>query len=284
MNAMKKMKKTNYHTHSLFCDGKNSVEEMVLSAIEKGFDILGFSSHSMCRFSDDWHLKVEEHSAYAEEVRRVKREYSDKISIQLGFEADYIYGLCKPHKADFRQYSPDYLIGAVHYVMNENGCFAVDDSEENVKAGLENVFGGNKRELVHAYFESERKMIAKGDFNIIAHADLIRKHNAKLELFDEEASEYKEELKLTAKEIKRAGVIAEINTGGVARGYLKEPYPSPYFLSLLSELKVPVTYSSDAHKAQNLDFGYEETLAYIKKADYKEIAYLEDGSLKLIRL
>lgn len=30
---------TNYHTHTAFCDGKNSAEEMVLSAIdyENGF-------------------------------------------------------------------------------------------------------------------------------------------------------------------------------------------------------------------------------------------------------
>ena len=39
------MIKTNYHTHSTFCDGKNTPEEMVLKAIEDNFDILGFSSH-----------------------------------------------------------------------------------------------------------------------------------------------------------------------------------------------------------------------------------------------
>ena len=29
------MIKTNYHTHTLYCDGKNSPEEVILSAIEK---------------------------------------------------------------------------------------------------------------------------------------------------------------------------------------------------------------------------------------------------------
>ena len=38
--------KTNYHTHTIWCDGKNTVEEMILSAMEKGFDAIGFSSHS----------------------------------------------------------------------------------------------------------------------------------------------------------------------------------------------------------------------------------------------
>ena len=35
--------KQNLHTHSIFCDGKDTIEEMTLEAISKGFDILGFS-------------------------------------------------------------------------------------------------------------------------------------------------------------------------------------------------------------------------------------------------
>ena len=37
--------KQNLHTHSIFCDGKDTIEEMTLEAISKGFDILGFSGH-----------------------------------------------------------------------------------------------------------------------------------------------------------------------------------------------------------------------------------------------
>ena len=32
------MIKCDLHTHTVFCDGKNTPEEMVLSAIEKGLD------------------------------------------------------------------------------------------------------------------------------------------------------------------------------------------------------------------------------------------------------
>ena len=35
----------NLHTHSTFCDGKNSLEENVISAIEQGLNTIGFSSH-----------------------------------------------------------------------------------------------------------------------------------------------------------------------------------------------------------------------------------------------
>lgn len=34
-----------YHTHSLLSDGTASYEQMVLAAIEKGMDEVGFSDH-----------------------------------------------------------------------------------------------------------------------------------------------------------------------------------------------------------------------------------------------
>ena len=36
----------NLHTHSTYCDGKDTLEEMILSAIEQGFQSVGFSGHS----------------------------------------------------------------------------------------------------------------------------------------------------------------------------------------------------------------------------------------------
>ena len=38
--------KTNYHTHTVWCDGKDTPESMIKAAIGKGFDVIGFSSHS----------------------------------------------------------------------------------------------------------------------------------------------------------------------------------------------------------------------------------------------
>ena len=83
-----KFLKTNYHTHSTFCDGKASPEEMVKTAIEKNFDILGFSGHSMFPFASSWHIPCGEHKNYSDEIRRLADIYKDKIEICLGFEAD----------------------------------------------------------------------------------------------------------------------------------------------------------------------------------------------------
>ena len=60
---------TNFHTHTVFCDGKNTPEEMVLSAIEKGFTALGFSGHGLTGFDPGYCLR--DIAGYRAEVLRL---------------------------------------------------------------------------------------------------------------------------------------------------------------------------------------------------------------------
>ena len=275
------IKKANFHTHTNFCDGHSTAEEMVLSAIEKGFDLLGFSSHCMYPFASSWHIPVKNVEAYCEEIRRLKDLYKEKIDIKLGFEADYLPAFTCPDKnADYKKFQPDFLIGSVHYIVKEDGNFSVDDSADNVRAELTRFYtkGGDwksidSRAYVHDYFEAERLMLEKGNFDIIGHADLIRMRNTVLHYMDENESFYKEEVKLTADAIARAGVIAEINTGAIARGNMDDVYPSAYFLNLLYERGVPVCINSDAHDAKNLDAAFDRAADAARKAGYKELNY-----------
>ena len=46
------MIKANYHTHSTWCDGKESPRKMIQAAVAKGFEVIGFSSHAMLPESD----------------------------------------------------------------------------------------------------------------------------------------------------------------------------------------------------------------------------------------
>ena len=42
----------NLHVHTTYADGKDRPEEIVLTAIEKGFSSIGFSEHTYMEFSD----------------------------------------------------------------------------------------------------------------------------------------------------------------------------------------------------------------------------------------
>lgn len=270
--------KTNYHTHTTYCDGKNTPQEMLLSAIEKHFDILGFSGHSMFPFGSDWHIQPKEISAYVKEVRSLAEKYKNKIKILCGFEADFIQGFCSPDFKTYEEFSPDFLIASVHYIVNQKGQFTVDDSHEATMQGIQQCFNGNVKKAVQEYFYNERKMLETCNFTFLGHPDLFRKQNYKHQIFDETESWYKNEIKATAKLIAKSGICVEVNTGGMSRGGTDFPYPSPYFLSLLKDYNVPVTINSDAHTASTLDFWFDEAIQYIKKAGYTELTHFVNGN------
>ena len=278
------MIRTNYHTHTEFCDGKNTAEEMVLAALEKNISILGFSSHALYPLAGGWHIAPDKYGEYVSEINRLKEKYSGRIKICTGFEVEYIDGISIPCFDTYKEFKPDYLIGSVHFVPGNGGYYEADGGENSVRERIEKFFGGNIKKAVQEYFHCERKLLKEGDFTILGHCDLVQKQNINSRLFDEDESWYKKELKILAKEIKKSGTCVEVNTGAICRCGAKKPYPSPYLLEQLKNSNVPLTINSDAHTASGIDCWFDEAVQYIKKAGYKELAYFEDGSLKFQKI
>ena len=268
----------NYHTHSVFCDGNSTLEEVAKSAFDCGIKYLGFSSHSAYPATTGCEMHPENFLKYKATIEELKKQYSGKMEIFFGFEADYLPPLSWPDYSYYKNFNPDYLIGSVHFVWNhdvpQNGTMTVDDETEKVKNGLENIFFGDGKKMVQTYFDHQRQMLKSCDFDIIGHIDLIRKRNAALKFFSETDSWYKNELQATAKEIAKAGVVVEINTGGMSRGAIDSPYPSLEFLKILKKLDVPILFSSDAHSSEHLVYGFDVAADLAKKAGYSERYYL----------
>ena len=44
------MNLTNYHSHSLYCDGRANMEDFIRFALSEGFTSYGFSIMPRCRF------------------------------------------------------------------------------------------------------------------------------------------------------------------------------------------------------------------------------------------
>jgi len=247
----------NLHTHSIWCDGKDTPETIVKAAIRKGFGGLGFSSHAMLPADPlPWPLTAEKLPLYIDEIFALKRKYSGEIEILCGVEADFIPAACSPD----RQVYParlDYIIGSIHFVVAPDGAWVeVDKSPESLFDGIAAHFGGDAKSFISAYFAAERTMVSSFDFDIVAHPDLVRKFNAKHPWFDESAPWYAEELECTADAFAESGKTVEINTGAISRGWLDDAYPDERFIRLLKERGVKLVLSSDAHSANALDCAF----------------------------
>ena len=161
------MKKYDLHIHSEYSDGLNSIEDIIVSAIEKGFDIVGISDHSYTEFDESYCIKKEDVQNYYNEIERLKNKYSDKIKVYSGIEQDFY--------SDESDVQFDYKIGSVHY-LKVNGCYLpVDESKEILLSDVDKHFGSDIYAYLECYFETVSKVIDKTNADIIGHIDLINK-------------------------------------------------------------------------------------------------------------
>lgn len=261
--------KTNYHTHTTWCDGKNTPEEMVRAALAKGFDVIGFSSHFSLPEDGDCVCTPSRALDYAREIRRLQDDYRGKIEVRLGVEADYIPGVTDPDRSRYAFLGPDYIIGSIHYVIAANGArVPVDHTPALLAEGIRDHFHGSAEEFVRAYFRQQRRMALRYDFDVVGHLDLVRKFNVKQPYFDESAPWYRQELVMTAEAVAASGKIAEVNTGAISRGWLDDAYPSAEFRDLLRARGVRFVLSSDSHAAESLDCAFDRFAA---AEDYRQI-------------
>ena len=263
------------HTHTVFCDGSDDIETCCRTAYEKGLACIGFSAHapltSKTGITTSWNLPDEKLPEYIEGVLDAKIHWEGKLPVYLGLEVDFIEGLMGPADADYREMDLDFVIGSVHFVIPPNGMlFTVDDTPENVYAGISKGFDGDPMAMVEAYYHSVAAMILAGGFDLLGHADVVRKNNAGDRLFPEDDDFYLDQIIILAGLMAEAGVPAEVNTGGMIRGSVKDCYPSIDLLTLFRENGVPMVINADAHKAQDLDGCYDAAKKTMLSAGYTE--------------
>ena len=263
---------SNYHTHTSYCDGKNTVDEMVERAISLGFKSLGFSGHQFSPQDAHYAMDDEGEEKYKNDIKDARKKYGHLIDIYLGIERDY----CCEKTEGF-----DYVIGSLHHVEKDGVWMNVDESPEVMEKGVEELFGGDYMAYVKAYYNLEAEILEKTGGQIVGHFDLVSKFNEGNKYFNEDSSEYRkvalesmdriidsflesrESLVIPRgfpKELKplleSGKPIFEINTGAMTRGLRSIPYPAGFLIDHLIEREVPMILSSDCHNKDYLDFGF----------------------------
>jgi histidinol phosphatase-like PHP family hydrolase len=110
------------HTHTQFCDGKSTMEEFCVAALERGYRSLGFSPHSPLPYESDWAMKQEDLAAYFGEIARLSALYGNDLEILCGLEWD----------AESKELPGglSYVIGSVHSFSKNGVHFSVDYAKD----------------------------------------------------------------------------------------------------------------------------------------------------------
>ena len=240
----------NLHTHTSFCDGKNTAEEMILSAIEKGMTSIGFSGHALTEHDKSYCMSFENTLKYRDDILNLKEKYKDKIKIYLGLEQDYFS--VKPI------IETDYLIGSVHYVLKDGEYIPVDETKDIIITAVNELYDGDIYSFLEDYFKLVGDVFNKTGCDIVGHFDLPEKFNRDGKLFDKMNSRYINAYETALGNLASQGKIFEINTGGMSRGYTDEPYPNAVILKKLADLGGKITDSSDSHDIGTIDYELDE--------------------------
>ena len=250
------IKKANFHTHTTFCDGCDTMENMVRAAIAKGFTALGFSGHSYGQYDEDYCMSRTGTQLYKTEFARLKEKYEGRIRLYCGIEQDY-----------FAQDEPvgfDYVIGSVHYVPKDGVYVSVDASRENLESCVRRHWNGDHLAFAEDYYALMGTMADRLHPDFIAHFDLVTKFNEGPDgytLFDEQSPRYLAAAQRALEQLIQADIPFEINTGAIARGYRKTPYPSAEMMRRIRDMGGRFIYSSDCHRKEKLDCGFGDVTA-----------------------
>ena len=239
-----------YHTHTSFCDGDASAEQMVLAAISLGMDEIGISGHAHQPFDPDYCMSKEGSALYRREVLRLKEKYAGKIKIYLGAEKDLF--------SDEDTDGLDYVIGSTHYLKCGAEYVAVDAGADVLEDAIERYFGGDALSLCEAYFENVSKIGEVIHPTIVGHFDLVTKYNADGRFFDESSPRYIAAWKTAADELLKTCSLYEINTGVMFRVGRDRPYPSLDIINYIKERGGEFILSSDSHSTRSLCWKFDE--------------------------
>lgn len=260
----------NYHTHTHYCDGTSIAEEYIKSAVKNKMPALGFSGHAPVPIKSWWNMNHQKYSGYKNEIARLKQKYKGTIDIFFGLEADFLDEIVQPD--DFRIDQPDYIIGAIHFlpVPDTNEHWDFISKAKYFEVGFERYFNNDGEKLVKHYYRQMNKMLESNKPDIIAHIDQVNKFNRGDFYFSEDEEFYTKATDETLDMVKQNGAIVEINTRIAYRKLADVFNPNFKILKKMKALDIPIVFSADAHKPDQVCLMLEEAAEAASEAGYKE--------------
>ncbi len=242
----------NFHTHTQFCDGRDSIETIATVGVSLGFKHIGFTPHSPIPVESPCNMSLASVEHYFAELKRVQTLIGNQCRLYRGMEIDYLGNKWGPASEYFQMLDLDYSIGSVHFIPDSNGEYIdIDGSFDAFAKRLKKFFSNcSLRYVVETFYEQSHKMIDAGGFDILGHFDKIAHNASHFEPNIEQQGWYRDLIDDYIRHIIDSGVIVEINTKACAEH--QRFFPSYDIWERLVSTGVPLMVNSDAHFAEKL--------------------------------
>ncbi len=252
-----------------FCNhATDSLEDVILEYIKKGYSWVGITEHTPAISYELLYpgqiaagltpeFLLERFGKYMAECRRLQEKYKDQIAVIPAMEIETYTGYEKFIPSLIEQFSPEYIVGSVHFVAD----LGFDYSQEQYNATVRHV--GGFEQMYLQYFDIQYEMIKLLKPAVVGHFDLIR-------IFD---NNYKEHLALSSVRqkivrnlelIKELDLIMDFNLRALLKG-ADEPYISAPILQLAKEMDIAVVPGDDSHGVSDVGRNVDRAIEILQR-------------------
>lgn len=269
MNALP----ADYHIHSSFSgDSSEKFENITKNAIKKGLTSICITDHQDFGFYADGILFELDKDEYFNYMLYIQDKYKETIDIRIGVETGLEVDKAVRLKEFVNRHPYDFVIGSSHLINGFDPYYP------------EYFNGKTERQAFIEYFESiVDNLKVCSDFDVYGHIDYVVRYAPSKDK-NYIYHDYSDILDEILKTIIQKGKGIEVNTSGLRSG-LNNPNPSYDIIRRYRELGGEIlTFGSDAHKAQDIAWGFDETVEKVKACGFKYYCEFKNRKPEFISL
>ena len=257
-----------FHMHCRFStDSRAEPTAMCEAAIARGLTEICFTDHQDLGFDDPSWFRFNP-DAYFRELEAIQSAFAGRLKVHIGVEIGLIPDdpkLAREAEALVRNYPWAFIIGSTHLIKVGSGAQSdfIDPANPESAPRIWQHFQ-TVQELMSVYYETVLKNIEQFDFcDTVGHIDYISRYIPKIIQTAPTAQlpyrfeDYAAQIDRVLKAAIQKGIAIEINTGGLYKGSGQTNPEDRIILRYLALGGRKLSYGSDAHRPEQVGFGFE---------------------------
>jgi histidinol-phosphatase (PHP family) len=266
-----KLYKQDYHIHTKFSvDSEAKMEAACEVAISHGISEIAFTDH--LDFGPEDSSGYFHTAEYLTAIERCRERYDGQLVVRAGIEAGEPHLFAAEAAEVIARGDFDLVLGSAHY------------AEGLQAAWLEDFFEQPLRQAYESYFRQVVDLSAEGEFDILAHIDLVKRDARKFGRHYDGPQPYADMIRTALRSLVERGKGMELNTSPLRRGQ-SEPCPSLQILHWYRELGGEIlTLGSDAHSPAAVGAHLDLAIEIAKSIGFEYLATFSRRQIDWIRI
>ncbi|MCT4688805.1 histidinol-phosphatase HisJ family protein [Vallitalea sp.] len=262
-----------YHMHSSISPDSNvPIEEMCQAALDKGFREIAITDHF--EFYSKGVIEYRFNEAYLEEysktIKACIEKFDGRLIIKKGIELGQQHLQLEMSNRILQSYKFDFVLGSVHKINK------LDLSQIKYNYSIIDIY-------CKRYLEQVYELVDKGDFDSLAHLDLIKRYASQLNV-EVNLIDYRIELAQIFERLIERNKGLEINTSSLRQG-LDEPFPTVPILKMYKSMGGEIiTIGSDAHNPFDIGRDFDRVISILEEIGFRNIYTFDNRKSQRIEL